>query len=196
MPPRSTAQRYPEGVGVDHGALLARLCRDFPDGWALSTSSPALRLVLALPECPPDVRVMAWVKPWAVFKPGVNPAYAWEPVLVRDGRRRTRTQPTVRDWVSANATQRWGLAGAKPYAFSAWLFAVLGLEPHDQLVDLFPGTGAVTRACDRWRARELAAAGRQKACAVCGRAFVATRRDAVACSGRCRQAAYRRRGAS
>lgn len=64
---------------VDHAALIAQLCDEYPDGWALSTSSAALRDVLLL--CPADVRVAAWVKPFAVFKPGVNPAYAWEPVI-------------------------------------------------------------------------------------------------------------------
>ncbi len=38
--------------------------------------------------------------------------------------------------------------GRKPVAFCAWLFDLLGMVPGDELVDLFPGTGAVTRA---WR---------------------------------------------
>jgi hypothetical protein len=69
---------HPDYAGeVDHAALLEQLEDDYPDGWALSTSSPALRDVL--PLCPADVRVMAWVKPFAAFKKNVRVAYAWEP---------------------------------------------------------------------------------------------------------------------
>ena len=67
-----------------HAALIQRLCCDYPDGWALSLSTPSLRDLLAL--CPREVRIAAWVKPFAVFKPNVNPAYAWEPVIWCGGR--------------------------------------------------------------------------------------------------------------
>jgi hypothetical protein len=126
---------------VDHAQLVARLVAEFPDGWALSASSPTLREILAF--CPADVRVAAWVKPFASFKPGVNPAYAWEPVIWRGGRKRTRDEMTVRDWCSANITMRKGLSGAKPEAFCYWLFDLLGLTRDDELIDLFPGTGIV-----------------------------------------------------
>jgi hypothetical protein len=136
------------GSEVDHRLLVAQLELDYPDGWALSTSEPALRDVLNL--CPKGVRVMPWVKPFASFKPGVNPAYAWEPVIVWGGRRRTREEDTVRDWVSANITMQTGMPGAKPEAFSFWLFSVLNLQPGDEFVDLFPGSGAVSKAWERW----------------------------------------------
>ena len=134
---------------VDHAALIARLVGEFPDGWALSCSSPSLRMLL--PMCPEDVRVGAWVKPFASFKPGVNPAYAWEPLIWRGGRKHERTDDTVRDWVSANITLRRGLSGVKPEAFCRWVFALLGASRGDELVDLFPGSGAVTFA---WADRE------------------------------------------
>jgi hypothetical protein len=127
---------------VDHRKLVLRLCDEYPDGWALSLSTPTLKEILSY--CPSDVRVMAWVKPFCSFKPNVNPAYAWEPVIVRGGRRRTRQQPTVRDWVSANITLKKGLCGAKPEAFCYWLFEVLNVQIGDDLVDLFPGTGIVS----------------------------------------------------
>jgi len=133
----------PNAYEVNHPILIATLRRQFPDGWALSCSSPSLQTLL--PLCPPDVRVLAWVKPFASFKPGVGVAYAWEPVIVRGGRRRTRTQPTIRDWVAANPTRRTGIAGAKPETFCRWLFSVLNAQPGDELVDLFPGTGIVSR---------------------------------------------------
>lgn len=133
-----------------HIALIERLESEYPDGWAMSCSSPSLRVIL--PECPVDVRVAAWVKPFAVFKPNVNPAYAWEPVIWRGGRQtRQRSEPTVRDWMSANITLQKGLCGAKPEAFVWWLFALLGVEEHDTVTDIFPGTGVVERVWEQFQ---------------------------------------------
>jgi hypothetical protein len=98
--------------------------------------------------CPDDARVAAWVKPFAIFKPNVNPAYAWEPVIFRGGRRGDRSRATVRDWVSANITLKKGLTGAKPEAFSLWVLDLLGWENGDEMHDLFPGTGLVQKAWD------------------------------------------------
>ena len=142
------AHLYEEQTEVDHAGLIARLDA-VADGWALSTHTNALRDVL--PLCPPRARVAAWVKPFASFKPGVNPAYAWEPVIFVPARKRPRTAPTVRDWVSASITLRRGLAGAKPRAFALWLFELLAAEPIDTLVDVFPGTGAIASAWLQWR---------------------------------------------
>ena len=130
------------GGEVDHVALIERL--NTYDSWALSLHSPSLRTIL--PMCPEDVRVMAWVKPFAVFKPGVNPAYAWEPVIVRGARKRGKAEPTVRDWVSVSIALRRGVAGAKPEDFCFWLFEVLGVRAEDEFDDLFPGSRAVTKA--------------------------------------------------
>tara|TARA_R100000781_G_scaffold55043_1_gene35893 strand:- start:45 stop:539 length:495 start_codon:yes stop_codon:yes gene_type:complete len=141
------AHLYPENKEVNHKLLIEMLCDEFPDGWALSTSSPALQEVLAL--CPEDVRIMAWVKPFCSFKPNVNPAYAWEPVLFRGGRKRTREENTVRDWVSSNITLKKGLVGAKPALFCQWLFEVLNIQENDEFVDLFPGTGIVLKELKR-----------------------------------------------
>lgn len=143
------AHLYPEKQEVDHSQLIERLSDEYPDGWALSTSSPALKIVL--PMCPDDVRVMAWVKPFAIFKPNVNPAYAWEPVIVRGGRKRTRKQKTTRDWVSCNITLRRGMVGAKPEGFCFWLFDTLNMQDGDTLDDIFPGSSAVTVALEKWR---------------------------------------------
>ena len=124
-----------------HAHLIAKLYRDFPEGWALSATSVSLRAIL--PYCP-DTRVAAWVKPFAVFKPGVNPGYCWEPVILYGGRKRTdRTEPTVRDFLSENITLKKGLAGAKPPRFNQWILDLLGYQEGDELVDLFPGTGGM-----------------------------------------------------
>jgi hypothetical protein len=130
---------------VDHAELVARLVRDYPDGWALSTGSTNLREVLSL--CPEGARVGSWVKPFAIFKPGVNPGYCWEPVIFCGGRRLGRDIPTVRDWVSANVLIQKGCAGAKPDAVIDWIFSMLGAMHGDYLDDIYPGSGAVSR---RW----------------------------------------------
>ncbi len=131
-----------------HRRLILRLRADYPDGWALSASSPSLQTILQF--CPVDVRVSSWVKPFAIFKPNVGVAYAWEPVIWRGGRPRTREQDTVRDWVSANITLKRGLTGAKPREFCRWLFSILNVQAGDEFVDLFPGTGAVMAAFNEW----------------------------------------------
>lgn len=140
---------------VNHPLLIAHLCADFPDGWALSTSSVSLRYVL--PLCPEDARVAAWVKPFHVFKKGVRPAYAWEPLIFRGGRNDHPAVPlkggeaiTPRDWLSANVTLRKGVRGAKPPEFVRWLITLFNLTPADELVDLFPGSGAIGDGWDRF----------------------------------------------
>lgn len=133
----------PNCAEVDHGELICRLEREYPDGWALSLSSPSLKQIVSL--CPDGVRVMAWVKPFCSFKANVNPAYAWEPVIVRGGRKRTREQVTVRDWLAESITLRKGLAGLKPKEFCYWVFDVLNIQPGDTLDDLYPGTGIVSK---------------------------------------------------
>ena len=132
-----------------HRELVVKLVDEFPDGWAMSLSSPSLRTIL--PMCPEDCRVMSWVKPFAVFKANVTVAYAWEPVIVRGGRKRPRTMATVRDWVSACITLQKGCPGAKPEDFSMWLFDVLNMERDDEFIDLFPGSGSVWKAWQKFR---------------------------------------------
>jgi len=141
------AKKHYRSEEVDHKFLIAQL--EAYDGWALSLSSPTLQEILAM--CPDDIRVGAWVKPFCSFKPGVNPAYAWEPVIFKPARVRSRDMMTVRDWVSSNITLQKGLSGVKPEAFSFWLFEILGAEPSDEFIDMFPGSGAVTRAWDKWK---------------------------------------------
>ena len=132
----------PKCAEVDHAELIERLNQY--DAWALSLSSPTLRQVLVL--CPDDVRIGAWVKPFCAFKANVNPAYAWEPVIFRGGRKLGREADTIRDWVSEVITLRRGLSGVKPEKFCYWIFEFLGMKPGDELHDLYPGLGAVSRA--------------------------------------------------
>lgn len=142
----------PRCAEVDHGKLMLDLDEQYP-AWALSTATTTLRDVLVV--APAGVRVGAWVKPFASFKPGVNPAYTWEPVLFKTPNRSDRGQTTrdhvIADAVACNITLRRGLTGAKPRAFCFWLFDLLGASPDDEFVDLFPGTGGVMCAWEQWR---------------------------------------------
>lgn len=148
---------------VDH-ALLARDLTGY-DGWILHTSAPALHHVqMCLADTgerpiDPDsfrgggtYRVCAWVKPFAAFKKNVPVAYAWEPVLIKACRKPIVDGAIImRDFVSEGITMQRGLTGAKPEAVCRWAFHVVGAEPDDHLIDIYPGSGAVTRAWECWR---------------------------------------------
>lgn len=137
----------PRCAEVDHAALITQL-RTY-DGWALSASSPSLYDILPLLAERP--RIGIWIKPFASFKPNVNPAYAWEPIIWSPARPRGRDMPTLRDWVSANITLRKGLSGVKPEVVCHWMFEAMGSDPADDFTDLFPGSGAVGRAWQTYR---------------------------------------------
>ena len=149
---------HPDAADYDrpetHQALIDRMCAEF-DGWALSLHTPSLKAMLGM--CPDDVRVGAWVKPFASFKKNVTRAWAWEPIILWGGRKIPITQNTVRDWVEAPAiaesiTLKRGFTGAKPAAVTRWIFDWLNMEPGDEFTDLFPGSGAVSSAYDAWLA--------------------------------------------
>jgi hypothetical protein len=147
---------HPDYAGeVDHAELIERLCRDYPDGWALSTGMVMLQGVLAL--CPDDVAIAVWHNTNSQ-PPGAAKwrwCYSWEAVIVRGG----RPAPTVRNLLSASglkgtAALRCGIEsfpGGKPPAFTRWVANLLGARPDDQIDDLFPGSGAVARELAYWR---------------------------------------------
>lgn len=151
------ARKHYNGGEVDHMALIGKLSTY--DGWALSCKSSSLRDLL--PLCPSATRVLSWVKPFAVFKKNVGLSYAWEPVLLVPARRRSHRDGFLMDWLRTGNVQGVGqginginFVGAKPKAFCFWLFDAAGLQPADELVDLYPGTGAVSRAWEAWRSQQ------------------------------------------
>lgn len=135
-----------------HKALIERLCDEY-DTWALSLHEPAMREILEM--CPKDVRVAAWVKPFASFKKNVTRAWTWEPVIFSFHRARKRTieQPTWRDHISEPIAMMRGFPGAKPAKFCFWIFEGLNLNPEDEFHDMFPGSGAVSEAWEKWKNR-------------------------------------------
>jgi len=147
------------GGEVDHKALIERLVRDFPDGWALSTGERSLQNVLAI--APAHVRVLAWCRP---FPPPMGyPSYNWEPVIQFGGRK--LYGETAKSFVVVDHINRPGesFVGKKPEGFCFWLFRCLGALPGDELVDLFPGSGAVGRAWDKYQRQTTLPMPREKA---------------------------------
>jgi hypothetical protein len=128
-----------------HYALLNYLDRFA--GFAVSTSSASLSAVLRVAELLPfDVRIAAWVKPFAAYKANVRIAYTWEPVLFVPGRDSSKDgAPVGRDHLSEPITLQRGLTGAKPERFCRWIADLLGYVEGDELVDIFPGTGIMGR---------------------------------------------------
>lgn len=134
-----------------HAQLIHALVNVFTDGRALSASSPSLRAIL-----PEDVRVASWVKPFCAFKRGVRPCYAWEPVIFWRGRNppmvshpppvKGGEQTTPKDFIAESITLKKGLTGAKPDKVCQWILDLLGYREGDEIVDLYPGTGAMGRA--------------------------------------------------
>jgi len=164
------AQRFykdqPDYAGeVDHKKLLDRLYHEFPDGWALSASAKSLWDLL--PIIPKDwkCRIAVWVKPFGMLANLGFPQHCWEPVIFRGGRRRASRGGTVADYVVANGhyaslghkaankntARRSHFPGAKPDEFCYWIFELLNMQSGDEFVDLFPGTGRVTRAWERYQ---------------------------------------------
>jgi len=144
------AKRHYGCAEIDHAKLVPWLSAEFPDGWALSASSASLFGIL--PLCPPKARIAAWCKSFCAFKRNVRPAYAWEPVVFVGGRNpcngyrapfpeKGGRQMTPKDFLVCPITLRKGLVGAKPEAVCRWILSLLNVQPGDEVVDLFPGTG-------------------------------------------------------
>ena len=144
---------------VDHEILLQSLYKDFPDGWALSASMSSLWDILPMTPKSWKCRIAAWCKPFGTIGAFGRPQYCWEPVIFCGGRKRGRDNP-FRDFVVTNSyfasfghkgtnrhtTKDSYLKGKKPDEFCYWIFGLLNMKPGDEFVDLFPGTGRVTRA--------------------------------------------------
>jgi hypothetical protein len=141
-------KNHPDYAGeVDHRQLVDRLTSEYPDGWALSTSAAALPAVLAV--CPAVVHVAVWHVTNAEH-PGFKVSHwwrVWEPVIVSGG---CHDAEPVRNLLAcpnhSGYDRRRTIAGQKPAEFCRWVFRLLGARVGDRLDDLFPGSGAVSRA--------------------------------------------------
>jgi|SRR5215813_10862506 len=139
---------------VDQVALIRQLQRNF-DGWVLHTSATPQAIALLAPAVlETGARWCSWVKGFAAFKANVPVAYAWEPVIIKPARKPVVSGRIImRDWIQCSITLKRGLTGVKPEAVCRWAFELMGAKPEDELEDLFPGTGAISRAWENWRSQ-------------------------------------------
>lgn len=134
---------------VDHRVLIDRLESEFPSGWALCTSKQALRSVWLM--CPAETRLSIFYKGSRACE-SYYERNAYEAVLIRRGRELLRKPDEPLDdvlqWGGRQHSHPGALVGMKPAAFCEWVFRQLGALRGDELVDVFPGSGAISRA---WR---------------------------------------------
>lgn len=144
---------YPERREVDHASLLQTLQLEYPDGWALSTSSEALRDVLRL--CPIGVRIGAWFKGQRPTK-SHRSLVTWEPLIVAGGRALpvSVVQSSLDGLISQGRFRAFpgAMIGMKPPAFAEWMFGMLGVAHGDRVDDIFPGSGAIGVALEKYLA--------------------------------------------
>lgn len=157
------AKKYygPGAQEVNHRILIGTLQERYPDGWALSTSAAALGEVLSL--CPGSAQVAVWVKGSRAAL-ALRARNAWEPVIVVGGRMR-RMEPAeglddVLVWGGRQHSHPGALVGMKSAAFCEWVFRLLGAERQDTMTDIFPGSGAVSRAWNLYTSHGATATSR------------------------------------
>jgi hypothetical protein len=128
-----------------HRKLLVDLQRDY-DGFAIATSADG---IAAYGELPPEVRLLAWVKPNA--QPGAHRLRSnWEAVILYPppGRRSNRGVGSIPDVLIASVP-RASFRGAKPPEWVEWVLKAMSHDPAlDTVDDLFPGSGAVQAVLD------------------------------------------------
>lgn len=139
---------HPDYAGeVDHAALLSSL-QEY-DAWALSTSARALPHICSLAVAlGSEIRIAAWVRGGRSAR-SRWPVSTWEPVVFAGGRRlpdSARVDDSLTRISRPRTTDNNRVIGAKPAAFCYWLFDLLDARPGDEFIDLFPGSGGVSRA--------------------------------------------------
>lgn len=165
---------HPDFAGeVDHAALLSQLATY--DGWALSTAADALQQVLALCPpgvrvaawhrgARPNRRATRPLNAWepviyyggrgAQVRVGYDPSrlpgvaedlrdMSCRTVVQHDGRMRTDSLVHI---ARPRTTDPGRVVGAKSATFARWVFELLGATAHDELHDIFPGSGGIARA--------------------------------------------------
>jgi len=157
------AEHHPQALDWDdpatHERLVEQLQDEF-DGWVLhmSATPASIGLYGRLVETIDGARWCSWRKGFAAFKRNVPVGYAWEPVVIKALRKPVVSKRLVmRDWIDTDIQQsitlKRGLTGAKPEAVCHWAFEIAAARPDDELTDLFPGTGAVSKAWKTWQGK-------------------------------------------
>lgn len=140
-----------------HTALVERLEDEYPDGWAVSLS-PEPRAILAYMG--PSREWAVWHRSgWNTSIPQARISKNFELVVYRTAVPNTKAHGPMVATVFTLGGQNWQLAsrslthtGSKPEEFCHWVLDLLGYNPEtDQLDDLFPGEGAMTRVAAQHR---------------------------------------------
>ena len=130
-------------------ALLLEELMDTYDGWAIATSLDGLDCYRPLP---PGARTMIWRKLTST-RGGGRIMNTLEAVIVfTPPPRRSRIDGLgqIADFLQAEPPAKSGFPGAKPPAWTRWVLDALGYDAEaDTVDDLFPGSGAVTRALEQ-----------------------------------------------
>lgn len=141
---------HPEAADWDkperHRELVRELAAAY-EGFAVAAHVSSLPVYVdELEACGVPYRVAVWAKTNST-PGGARVMHCWEPVFVRvpDDRRRLHAGIAVRDWM-CGPTLPVGFVGAKPPAWTHWVLELLGYRDGDEVVDLFTGSGAVSRA--------------------------------------------------
>lgn len=131
---------------TSHVDLMTTMNREF-DGWALAASGKTLAPLLDV-AYRLDARLAIWHVTNAI-PDGCRVRSTWEAVIYKmpDARRAVGTGHRVTDHLSA-AHPMSGFVGSKPRAWTHWVLDLLGWQPDDEVVDVFAGSGAVTRAIE------------------------------------------------
>lgn len=129
---------------TEHRKLIEMLMAEY-DGFAIATTPDGLGAYHPLPI---SARIGVWHR-MNTIPGGQNLLSKWEAVILfTPESRRARTANRVSDVLTANA-QRNDFAGSKPPEWTRWVLAALGYDPSvDEVVDIFPGSGAVAAAAD------------------------------------------------
>lgn len=129
-----------------HRRLLEELLDEF-DGWAIATTMDGLDHYRPLPI---PARILIWHRPNSTPTPNQLIRNNLEAVIVyppRGRRGRVPGRMPVPDLLTTPVHTLSGFPGAKPPAWTRWVLDALAYHPDtDELVDLFPGSGAVTHA--------------------------------------------------
>lgn len=150
---------------VDHSELLSRLATY--DGWALSCAADSIpRLLATVAEVLRDasrvdrVRLAIWHRRRPPH-PHARRLSAYEGLIysparfVVPGSTRPITDVLLGVESRPRPTLPGSIIGMKPPAFCVWVFQLLGALPGDDLADLFPGSGMVSRAWAGYTGRSV-----------------------------------------
>ena len=131
---------------AEHIALMRAMGRDY-DGWAMAASGKTLAPIIGVADNL-GARLAIWHVTNAI-PDGARVRNTWEAVFykVPDTRRAVGTGHRVRDHLIAGHPMS-GFVGAKPDMWTRWVLDLLGFAAGDEVTDMFPGSGAVSRAAE------------------------------------------------